>query len=43
MMDYQEALKNAPIWIQKAWMEFNKLPKETQAKTLFLYFSLNSK
>jgi hypothetical protein len=40
MMDYKSALENSPIWIQKAWMEFNKLPKQTQAKTPFLYFIL---
>lgn len=39
-MEYQEALKNAPIWIKKAWVEFNKLPKKVQANTPFLYFVL---
>jgi hypothetical protein len=40
MMDYSEAIKNAPIWIKKAWDEFNKLPQDVQQKTPFLYFVL---
>ena len=39
-MDYTEALKNSPSWVQDAYDEFEKLPIETQKQTPFLYFLL---
>jgi hypothetical protein len=39
-MDYEEALKNSPIWVKKAYTEYVKLPLEIQKKTPFLYFLL---
>lgn len=39
-MNYEEALKDAPSWIQDAWKAFNELPKEEQFNTPFLYFVL---
>jgi len=39
-MDYEEALKDSPIWVKQAYSEFNKLPVSIQNKTPFLYFLL---
>jgi hypothetical protein len=39
-MDYTDALKNSPYWVQDAYDEFEKLPKKTQQETPFLYFLL---
>jgi hypothetical protein len=39
-MDYNEALKNSPIWVKAAWSQFQKQPKKEQQKTPFLYFLL---
>ena len=39
-MDYKEAITNAPIWVKKAYEEFEKLPLKKQQATPFLYFLL---
>lgn len=39
-MDYKEALKDAPVWIKQAYVEFEKLSEKEKKKTPFLYFVL---
>jgi hypothetical protein len=39
-MDYKDALVNAPIWVRKAYEEFEKLPEKQKQNTPFLYFVL---
>jgi hypothetical protein len=39
-MEYKQALENSPRWVKDAWNEFQKLPKDVQLETPFLYFLL---
>lgn len=39
-MDYNQALKNSPVWVEYAHAQFIKLPLDVQKKTPFLYFLL---
>lgn len=39
-MNYNDALKNTPIWVTTAYKEFEKLPQSVKLKTPFLYFLL---